>query len=201
MSDARKVDSPPAVESRECGVVWRGMPLLAALLQLCANPVSAEVTSVGAAGFEVREHVHVAAQAPAVYAAMVTPGRWWDSRHTYSGDSSRLTLDVKAGGCWCEALADGGSVQHLTLTYIAPGKTLRFVGSLGPLQPMGVVGSMTINATNAGDGADLTLTYAVGGYSKDGFENLSKAVDSVLNTQVARLKKLVETGAAEAIAP
>jgi hypothetical protein len=56
---------------------------------------------------------------------------------------------------------------------------------------------MTISLAAADGGTDLTLTYAVGGYVKDGFDDLSKGVDGVLALQVARLKKLVETGSVQ----
>jgi hypothetical protein len=82
----------------------------------------------------------------------------------------------------------------MTVVYAAAGKTLRLRGALGPLQAMAIDGSLTLAIVPAGTGSDLTLTYAVGGYSKDGFEPLSKAVDSVLGSQIARLKRLVETG-------
>jgi uncharacterized protein YndB with AHSA1/START domain len=165
-----------------------------ALLPL--NEAPAEVTSVASSGFEVREQVHVAAAPAAVYAALITPSRWWDSEHTYSGNAANLTLDAKAGGCWCEGWADGGSAVHMMVVYVAPGKTLRLRGALGPLQAMGTDGAMTMHLQSAGNGTDLTVTYAVGGYSKDGFETLSKSVDHVLGEQVARLQKLAETGSA-----
>ena len=82
----------------------------------------------------------------------------------------------------------------MMVVYVAPGKTLRLRGALGPLQAMGTDGAMTLNVQSAGEATDLTVTYAVGGYSKDGFETLSKAVDHVLGEQVARLQKLAETG-------
>ncbi len=149
---------------------------------------------MGANGFEVREQVHVAATADAVYAALLSPKRWWDSKHTYSGDAQNLTLDARAGGCWCETLPGGGSVEHLSIAYLAPGKVIRFRGALGPLQAMGVTGSMTVKLATAGSGTDLTLTYVVGGYYKEGFDDLAKGVDGVLASQVGRLRKLVETG-------
>jgi len=163
-----------------------------------AEPIAtAEVTATGASGFEVREKAHLAATPDAVYAAVITPKRWWDPKHTYSGDAGRLTLDAKVGGCWCETLPGGGAVEHLTIVYLMPGKAIRFRGALGPLQALGVAGSMTISLAAAEGGTDLTLTYAVGGYTKDGFDDLSKGVDGVLGMQVGRLKKLVETGSVQ----
>jgi hypothetical protein len=165
-------------------------------LALAVPIATAEVTGAGASGFEVREKVHVAAAPDAVYAAVLAPKRWWDPKHTYSGDAGRLTLDPKAGGCWCETLPGGGAVEHLSIDYLEPGKAIRFRGALGPLQAMGVAGALTISLAAAEGGTDLTLTYAVGGYVKDGFDDLSKGVDGVLGLQVARLKKLAETGSA-----
>jgi uncharacterized protein YndB with AHSA1/START domain len=171
--------------------------LLAAGIGQISHEAAAEVTAVGPGGFEVRELMHVAAPPAAVYAALITPARWWDSQHSYSGKAANLTLDAKAGGCWCERLTDGGSALHLTVVYAAPGKGLRLRGALGPLQAMGVEGAMSFSLKAGNDGTDLTVTYAVGGYAKDGFDNLSRAVDGVLGEQVARLHRLIETGAPE----
>jgi uncharacterized protein YndB with AHSA1/START domain len=171
---------------------------LASIVMALAVPAAmAEVTGAGVSGFEVREKVHIAAAPDAVYATLLTPKRWWDPKHTYSGDANRLTLEPKAGGCWCETLPGGGSVEHLSITYLSPGKAVRFRGALGPLQAMGVAGSMTITLAAADGGTDLALTYAVGGYAKDGFADMSKGVDGVLAAQVARLKNAVETGSVQ----
>src|SRR3569833_908730 len=77
----------------------------------------ADVTGAGASGFEVREKVHIGAALDAVYAAVLAPKRWWDPKLTFSGDANRLSLEAKAGGCWCESLPGGGSVEHLEITY------------------------------------------------------------------------------------
>ena len=166
-------------------------------LPLLPNAAGAEVTSVGDSGFEVREQVHVAAAPAVIYAALLAPRRWWDPEHTYSGDAAHLTLEPKVGGCWCETIPGGGAVQHMTVIYLAPNKAVRLRGALGPLQAMGVVGSLTVTLASAGTGTVLTFDYAVGGYVKDGFENLSKGVDAVLGSQATRLKMLIETGAAQ----
>jgi hypothetical protein len=84
--------------------------------------------------------------------------------------------------------------MHLTVVYVEPGKVLRLRGALGPFQALGVEGAMSWVLKPAGDGTDLLLTYTLGGYQKDGFEQWSKAVDGVLTQQVARLQRLVETG-------
>jgi hypothetical protein len=172
-----------------------------ALVAFPAQHSVGEVTGVSTNGFEVHEQVHVNAGTAAVWSAIIEPKRWWNSAHSYSGHAANFTLEATAGGCWCERLEDGGSVQHLTVVYVSPGKAIRLRGGLGPLQSMAVDGVLTIKVNGASAGTDLMLDYAVGGYSKDGFENLSKAVDSVLGDQVARVKRLLETGTPDSARP
>jgi len=170
------------------------LSLVPALLLAAAVPAAATVLDAGSNGFTVQLTAHIAAPTAKVYAALITPARWWGSDHTFSGDSANLRLDAKAGGCWCEKLANGGSVAHLTVVYAAPGKALRLRGALGPFQGYGVEGAMTWALKAVGNETDLALTYALGGYGKDGFEDWSKAADEVLAAQVARLKRFIETG-------
>ncbi len=170
-----------------------GAVLAAALClpQTCA----AAVNDIGANGFSVTETVHIVAPPAKVYGELVVPANWWSPVHTFSRDAANLTLDPVAGGCWCEKLADGGSVRHLTVYAVMPGHALVLRGPLGPMQGLGVDGGLTITLKAAGDGTDLTATYNVGGYMKDGFANMAPAVDRVLGEQFTRLKMRVETGA------
>jgi len=158
----------------------------------CGRPVAAEVVSAGASGFEVRETVHVAAAPDKAYAALLQPARWWASDHTFSGSAANLTLDARAGGCWCESLPDGGSVEHLRVVYVAPGKALRLRGALGPFQGLAVEGAMTWSVKAGASGTDISVTYMLGGYAKEGFDGLSKAADHVLGEQIERLRKFID---------
>ena len=63
----------------------------------------AEVIDAQPNGFEVKRTVQIAAAPDKVYAALIQPGRWWNSSHSWSGDAANLTLEPKVGGCWCEA--------------------------------------------------------------------------------------------------
>ncbi len=55
---------------------------------------------------------------------------------------------------------------------------------------------MTWNVKEAaGGGTDISFTYSIGGYAKDGFEALSKAADGVLGEQIERLRKWVDGSA------
>jgi hypothetical protein len=157
-----------------------------------AGNARAEVLSVAGNGFEVRETVHVAAAPDKAYAALLQPARWWNSDHTFSGNAANLTLDARAGGCWCETLPDGGSVEHLRVVYVAPGKALRLRGALGPFQGLAVEGSLTWSVKSNAAGADISVSYAVGGYNKDGFDALSKAADHVLGEAAERLRKFID---------
>jgi hypothetical protein len=166
------------------------------------QPAAAEVVSVGGNGFEVRETAHTAAAPDKVYAEMLEPARWWSSDHTFSGSAANLKLDARAGGCWCETLANGGSVEHLRVIFVSPGKMLRLRGALGPFQGLTVDGVMTWSVKSAaGGGTDVNLTYSIAGFVKDGFDELSKAADQVLSVQIQSLKKLADGAAAGAPAP
>ncbi len=160
----------------------------------CARNSGATVTDSAANGFTVAIEAHVEATPDKVYAALIEPSRWWASDHTFSGDAKNLHLDAKAGGCWCEKLPGGGSVLHLTVVYVDPGKVLRLRGALGPFQGLAADGALTWKLKPAATGTDLSMTYTLGGYSKDGFAELSKAADGVLTAQIGRLKQLIESG-------
>jgi uncharacterized protein YndB with AHSA1/START domain len=170
-----------------------GVRCVALALALAAAATGrASVSDVSPAGFTIRVTAHVEAAPDKVYSLLIVPARWWDREHTFSGDAASLHLEARAGGCFCESLPGGGSVQHLTVVYVAPGKVLRLRGALGPLQGAAVDGVMTWSLKPSGENTELSLTYAVGGYSKDGFDEVSKAADGVLTAQVARLKAVAE---------
>ena len=163
-----------------------------------AFPCHAAVDSAAANGFSVTETAHIAAAPDKVYAALITPARWWSAEHTYSSDAANLALDARAGGCWRETLPGGGSVCHLIVVYADPGKRLVLRGGLGPLQPLGVEGALTFRLKPSDVGTDVTLVYNVGGYRAEGLDSLAAPVDQVLGEQVARLKALLETGSPDA---
>jgi hypothetical protein len=162
------------------------------LASLPGERAAAEVVAVAGNGFEIRETAHMAASSDKVYAALLLPARWWNSDHTFSGSAANLVLDARAGGCWCETLPGGGSVEHLRVVYVSPGKILRMRGALGPFQGLAVDGVMTWSVKSVADGTDVSFTYSIGGYAKDGFDELSKMTDHVLGEQMARFKKLVD---------
>lgn len=171
------------------------LAILGAAMFGLAAPSWAEVLDVQPSGFAVKRTVTIAKPPTEVYAALIQVGRWWNSSHSYSGSSANMTLDAKAGGCWCEALpASGGQVRHMTVEFIDPRRMVRLEGSLGPLQATGAGGHLTWMLEARDGGTALTWTYNVGGYMQGGFKQVAPAVDGVFAEQMARLKSLVETG-------
>jgi hypothetical protein len=112
------------------------------LLSFAAAVPRAEVVDSSASGFTVKITQHVGAPVAKTYATALAVGTWWQSSHTYSGSAANLTIDPKAGGCWCETLPDGGSVQHMQVVLVIPNQIVRFTGGLGPLQTMAAAGAM-----------------------------------------------------------
>jgi hypothetical protein len=176
---------------------WTGIGLVCAGVALLGTgDARGEVLDSTPSGFTLKTTVTVAAWRHGVYNALVTSvGRWWDDEHTYSGDAKNLSIDAVPGGCFCEVLPPpGGGVQHAMVVLAIPGKTLRMVGGLGPLQESGLAGALTFEFADRGTGTDVTMTYSVGGYRQGGLESLAPLVDAVLRAQLARLKSFVEKG-------
>ena len=132
--------------------VLTGAAVSAALLW-CPAAHAAVVEST-AAGFAIQQTVHITAPADRVYAALITPAKWWNSEHTFSGSAANLSLDARAGGCFCETW-NGGSVQHLTVVDAQPGRILRLRGALGPFQGQGADGSLTFTLKVNAGGTDV----------------------------------------------
>lgn len=167
--------------------------VLAAFLAI-PSIADAKVVTKGATGFVVEHQVEVKTDATAAYDAFVKVGAWWASSHSFSGDAKNLSIDTKPGGFWRETLPNGGFVKHMDLVHAAPGSMLVFSGGLGPLQFMGVAGSMTVSFKPGEGTTTVTLRYDVGGRDDKNFEDISKAVDAVLAEQFTRYANFASTG-------
>jgi uncharacterized protein YndB with AHSA1/START domain len=169
--------------------------LLAIFALSLATPAQAEVVQATPAGFELSQAITIDVPIARAWAALKLPQRWWDKDHTYSDDSANLYLDAQATGCFCEKLPDSkGSVEHAHIVYVAPGRMIRMVGSLGPLQAEAVTGTLTFKLDPEGDDKTrLTLSYVVGGYVRAGADTLAPKVDEVLALQLINLKTFAET--------
>lgn len=152
-------------------------------------PALAEVVEADDNGFVSAFEIEVAASPERVFDALTAEvSKWWDPRHTYSGDSSNMLFDNLA---LREKLAGGGFVRHMVIDMERPPQTLRLRGGMGPLQTLAVVGSMTFDLEAAADGTLLRYRYVVNGR---GLGDWAEPVDRVMGGQLQRLRLFVETG-------
>lgn len=182
----------------------RGFPfiiaLLAAAVPFAGAPARAEVLHAARDGFEISITTTIAAPPARVWETLIAPERWWNSAHSWSGDSHNLSLDPRAGGCFCERLPakgddQAGGVEHGRVIFVRPPHMLRLAAALGPLQAEAVSGVLTFTIAPADAGrSKVTLHYIIGGYFHGDAIALAPVVDSVLADQVARLAGAVVPG-------
>jgi hypothetical protein len=164
------------------------LPALVVLGVLLASPAAqAEVVRASADGFTLSIAFDTPAPPARAFAALGEIGAWWSSEHTYSGDAANMTLDLTAGGCFCERW-DGGSITHATVVQVRNDAVLRLTGGLGPLQelPVSQVHDWTVEA--AAEGSRVTYATRVAGAPGDNLGELAPLVDMVMAEQMERLR-------------
>lgn len=164
---------------------WTAVCISLCLCALSASAI-AEVQAASSGGFSLRIETESKASPAVAYEAFTEIQRWWNPAHTYSGNSENLSLDISPGGAFLERLANGGFVKHLEVVYAMPGKEIRLLGGLGPLQPMGLHGALSIQFEAAGEGSKIIMIYNVAGFSQAGLEGLAPIVDRVQADQMQR---------------
>jgi uncharacterized protein YndB with AHSA1/START domain len=165
------------------------------VLTLLSTAALADVKDSAANGFTITSTFTTKGSPAEVYRKILAVGDWWSSDHTYSGDAHNLTLDSRAGGCWCEKLPKtGASVMHMQVATVVPGALLVLNGALGPLQQMGITGAMTFKLSAAEGGTKVEFTYAASGYYPQGMNVLAPMVDKVLMEGITRLRNYVDFG-------
>ena len=108
---------------------------IAALAAIAASSVDAEVTASSETGFVAHNEVEVPANVAETWAMLFKPSRWWNSEHSYSGDSANMTLAPTAGGCFCEVIPSAnrepaGEIEHMRVLYVDQRlHTLRLAGA------------------------------------------------------------------------
>jgi hypothetical protein len=168
------------------------LTLFSLLLPFAAH---AAVADLAPNGYTIKITVTVNASPDVAYGKLVhNIGDWWSPDHTFSHDPHNLSIEEKGMGCFCEKLPGGGAARHLEVVNFLPGKSIVMIGGLGPMQMLGVNGSLTVNLSPADNGTKLDISYAVGGYMAGGFDKLAPVVDRVLTEQFTRLRNYVETG-------
>lgn len=175
----------------------RAAAALGVLVGGAVPPAGGEVLHVAPNGFILENEVRTqAAPAQAWQALVEDVGRWWPADHTWFGRSENLSIDARAGGCFCER--DGErSVEHMRISFVQPGSLLRMSGGLGPLQGMGLYGALDWRLQAADEGTVITLSYRVSGVSPDGFEALAPVVDRVQAQQLGGLAAFLRDAAGD----
>ncbi len=168
--------------------------LFVGTLLLAATPASAEVVSASPHGFELRHSINLVVPQPRAYAAIGQVQSWWSKDHTYSGDASRLSLQLRPGGCFCERLDDGGGVEHLRVTFIEPGERVVLTGGLGPLLFEATTGVMDFKVERIAGGSRITMNYRAAGFARGNAPELAPAVDKVLAEQMKRMRAFAAGG-------
>jgi uncharacterized protein YndB with AHSA1/START domain len=166
----------------------RLLPLLLILAAAAmTRPASAEVKDSSPSGFTVENTVFVPVSAATAWSALVDDvDKWWPKDHSWWGRESKLTLDARAGGCFCEIAGDR-QAQHLQVVFASPPTLLRLTGALGPMQGMGLSGVLEWRLQAAEGGTRITLWYRAGGYSPDDLRQLAPVVDRVQGLQLGGL--------------
>ena len=151
-------------------------------------PASAEVINSNEHGFEVQHSVNLVIPVAQTFAAFGRVGQWWGKDHTYSGDSARMSLQMRQGGCWCETLEGGGGIEHMRVTFLKPGEQVVLTGSLGPLLYEATTGVMHVKVDPIAGGSKLTMNYRAAGFANGGGAKMAPLVDQVLADQMKRFR-------------
>jgi hypothetical protein len=158
-------------------------------------PAHAEVKDASASGFTVENSTVVPVDAAAAWHALI--GRvdsWWPKEHSWWGAASKLSIDARAGGCFCE-MAGNRQAQHMRVVFVDPPKMLRMIGGLGPLQGMGLSGVLEWRMAAVDGGTRITLWYRAGGYTPDDLGKFAHVVDSVQALQLGGLANYLRSQA------
>ncbi len=154
------------------------------LLAACGGAV-AEVKSASASGFEIVHELEIDAGYEASWAALARPGKWWPKAHTWSGDAANLSLELEAGGCFCERWK-GGSAEHGRVVMVEDTRLLRMVAPLGPLQSMALSAVLTVELKHGKDATRAVVSLRASGDASHALDQLAPAVDRVLGEQFGR---------------
>ena len=176
------------------------LSLGAVIAALIVTPAQAEVVVLTDDAFVTRDSVTVEADLREAWLHLISPGKWWNEAHTFSGDAANLMLRPQAGGCFCETIPPkdtvnqiglAGSVEHMRVILAMPDQALRMNGALGPLQSEPVNGVLTVTLAESEAGTRLVFEYAVAGYMRYETPPISKAVDGVISEQMMSLAGLL----------
>ena len=160
---------------------------------LDVRSVSADVIASAEDGFQVKVVKQTKADSKVAFHSMIHEfSNWWNGDHSFSGDAKNLSMDLEKG-CMFEKLPEGGFVRHMEIVFYQPHQTLRLSGGLGPLQGMGVSGSLTFTLTENESGTKIEMTYNVVGSKFQQLDKIAAPVNQVLTEQMERLQKFCDS--------
>jgi len=169
----------------------KGKIVAVALLIGLASTAAADVLQQSPEGFTLRLERTLPRSSAEVYAGLQQLPRWWNPAHSFSGSAANLSLELRAGGCFCERW-EGGSVEHLHVIVALPGREVRLRGALGPLQQLPVNGLMQWRIVPQGEKTVLTWEYRVWGNADNQLQRIAGAVDGVLAEQLGALVQYLQ---------
>lgn len=170
---------------------------MAVALTTAASGLRAEVVETTADRFVTRATASVKTPPLATWLALIKPGEWWNSAHSWSGDAKNMSITPQGGGCFCERIPVGdsgnasameGSARHAEVLQAFPMRVLRMRGGFGPLQGEPANGVLTITLQEVPGGTRLMWEYNVGGPMRYKIVELAPAVDGVMSEQLKRLQ-------------
>ncbi len=159
----------------------------AAVLALIATSASANVIDSKPSGFTIENVVTVPVTPDAAWNALVDHvDDWWPKGHSWFGKDGKFRIEPRAGGCFCET-SGRREVMHMSVSFTDPGRLLRMLGGLGPLQGMGLTGVMDWKFEAVDGGTRITLHYVAGGYTTEDLVKFAPIVDQVQGQQLGGL--------------
>ena len=159
--------------------------LIASAALLAAGPAGAAVTASSPSGFNVVHEFTLAVPPAVAWQAIAQPGRWWPKAHTWSGDTANLSIELQAGGCFCERW-NGGSAAHGRVLMVRDQALLRIDAPLGPMQVLGVAALLTVMLEPTESGTKAVVTLRASGDASHGLDKLAPVVDRVVGEQWGR---------------
>jgi uncharacterized protein YndB with AHSA1/START domain len=168
----------------------KALALACALAILSSLPARAELQSSSPNGFSMEQRIEVSQDIERTWAALTGEiDAWWPRDHTWWGAESKLSLRLRAGGCFCER-AGARQAEHLRVVYVDPPHSLRLVGGLGPLQGMGLYGALQFSLKALeGGGTEVRMSYVAGGYGTRDLVEFAPVVDRVQALQLDGLRQ------------
>ena len=163
--------------------------VFAAFCLLSAVPLTVglgEVLQSAPDGFHLKIEIEIPIGSDDAYRKFVDDfNKWYDASHSYSQNAENLSLDLEQHSMF-ERLPEGGFVRHMEISFHQPGKSLRMLGGLGPLQTMGVSGCMEFKFAERDGKTVVSMEYIVTGASFQKLDRLAAPVDGVMNAQLQR---------------